>query len=267
MSLIDNLDFTTLAWLSASLTALMTAYLGVFVVLRRITFVGVALSQLAAAGVALSGLIHIPCNLGAILLMLGGVTFFAKDHRRDLPSEGLIGSAYVAAGAMAVLFIALAPHADGDMLSLLFGNVLAVTSADICLMAASLAFIIAVNALFFKQFMLTAFDPMMAQALGYNVKFWNWLFYFTVGLAIAVAIHSAGALLVFAMLIVPPLVGLCLSQRWNIVCIYSLISALLSVGLGVALSVQYDLPTSATITAVICIFLAAAMVIKRIRQA
>ena len=67
MSLIDNLDFTTLAWLSASLTALMTAYLGVFVVLRRITFVGVALSQLAAAGVALSGLIHIPCNLQPIL--------------------------------------------------------------------------------------------------------------------------------------------------------------------------------------------------------
>ncbi|MGM9999481.1 MAG: metal ABC transporter permease [Candidatus Bruticola sp.] len=263
---IDNLDFTSLALLSASLTALMTAYLGVLTVLRRITFVGVALAQLATAGIAMSGLLHIPCSLGAVILMLGGVTFFAKDHRQGLPSEGLIGSAYVAAGAAAVLFIALSPHADSDMLSLLFGNVLAVTSTDIYLMTGSLAFIVIVSALFFKQFMLTSFDPMMAQALGYNVKFWNWLFYFTVGLAIAVAIHSAGALLVFAMLIVPPLTGLCLSHRWRWVCATSLISALASVFTGVALSVRYDLPTSASITAVTCSFLVISLIIKRLRQ-
>ncbi|MGM9992982.1 MAG: metal ABC transporter permease [Candidatus Bruticola sp.] len=263
---IDNLDFTSLALLSASLTALMTAYLGVLIVLRRITFVGVALAQLATAGIAMSGWLHLPCSLGAIILMLGGVTFFAKDHRRGLPSEGLIGSAYVAAGAAAVLFIALSPHADSDMLSLLFGNVLAVTSTDIYLMIGALVFIAAMSLIFCKQFILASFDPMMAQALGYNVKFWNWLFYFTVGLAIAVAIHSAGALLVFAMLIVPPLTGLCLSCRWRWVCIASLLSALASVFLGVGLSVRYDLPTSASITAVACLFLVISMLIKRWRQ-
>ena len=120
---IDSLDFTVLALIAAALVSLMTSYIGVTVVLRRMAFAGAALAQLATAGIALSGLLGISCSLGAVLLMLLGVGFFAQqDTRQKLPSEGLIGAGYVAAGAMAVLFMALAPHTDSDMLGLLFGN-------------------------------------------------------------------------------------------------------------------------------------------------
>ncbi len=266
MSFIDTLDFTYLALIAASLTALMTSYLGVLVVLRRIAFVGVALAQLATAGIALSGLLQIPCNLGAILLMLGGVSFFAQDHQRDLPSEGLIGSTYVAAGAMAVLFIALAPHTDSDMLGLLFGNILAVSSTDIIMMLVALAFIAAMNLLFFRQFLLISFDPLMAQSLGCKVSFWNWLFYLTVGTAIAVAIHSAGMLLVFSMLIVPPLTGLALSKHWNKVWIISTATSLAAVAVGIKISIQYDLPASPTIVACSCLLFLLALGWKRLRE-
>lgn len=264
MAYIDGLDFTVLALTAASLAALMTSYLGVLVVLRRITFVGAALSQLAAAGVALSGLAEIPCTLGAVLMMVAGVGFFAQDCRRILPEDGLIGSSYAAAGAMAVLFIALAPHADSDMLGLMFGNILTAGSSDICMMAAVLLLIVILSTVFSKQFLLTAFDPMMAQAMGFNVKFWNWVFYLTIGTAIATAIHSAGALLVFSMLSVPPLTALCLSRRWNAVCLLSVLSALTAVFAGTYLSINFDLPAGASIVAVSCVLFLAALAGRRI---
>ncbi|MBQ7501395.1 metal ABC transporter permease [bacterium] len=266
LNFIDTLDFTVLAVIAASLVALMTSYLGVLVVLRRIAFVGATLAQLATAGIAMAGLLEIPCNLGAIIMMLLGVGYFAQqeNNRYRLPSEGMIGAAYVAAGAMAVLFMALAPHTDSDMLALLFGNILAVSAQDILLMASALVLITVVNILFYKQFMLTAFDPMMAQAIGYKVKFWNWLFYITLGLAIAVAIHTAGVLLVFSMLVLPPLTALTLSRRWGLVWIYSTVSSLAAVAGGVWLSIQKDLPTAASIIAVSCSLFIIALIYKKV---
>lgn len=261
----DNLDFTVLAFLAATLVSLMTSYIGVMVVLRRMAFVGATLAQLATAGIALSGLLEIPCNAGAVVMMLLGVGFFAQqDTRQHLPSEGLIGAGYVAAGALAVLFMALAPHTDSDMLGLLFGNILAVSAQDLLLMLAALLLVTAVNALFCKQFLLIAFDPMMAQALGFKVKLWNWLFYLSLGLAIAVAIHTAGVLLVFSMLVLPPLTGLALSQKWTAVWAISVLSSLLAAGGGVWLSASQDLPTGASIIAVSCGLFGLALLKKRI---
>lgn len=253
---LESLDFTTLALLSATLTALLTFYLGLLVLLRRLVFVGVTLSQLATAGIALSGLCHLPCQVGGILMMFLGVSCLAwESPHSKLPPEGAIGSWYVGAGALAVLGLALAPHSDSDLQGLLFGNILAVTNFDIYLMLGTLLVLALLNFFFYKEFWLTAFDPLMAQALGYKVRFWNWLFYLTVGLAIAVAIHSAGALLVFALLIVPPLIGLTLSRRWWRCVVYSLLSSLVSVGAGLALSLHWDLPSGATIVALACVLL------------
>ncbi|MBQ7528434.1 metal ABC transporter permease [bacterium] len=265
INFIDNLDFTVLALIAASLVSLMTSYIGVMVVLRRIAFVGATLAQLATAGIALSGLMEIPCNLGAVIMMLLGVGFFAQqDSRQRLPSEGLIAAAYVASGALAVIFIALAPHTDSDMLGLLFGNILAVSAKDLLFMLAVLLLITATNIFFYKEFLLTSFDPMMAQALGYNVKLWNWLFYLSLGLAIATAIHTAGVLLVFSMLVLPPLTGLSLSKKWNWVWINSTITSLLAVFGGVWLSINKDLPTSASIITISCALFLLALVWQKI---
>ena len=261
---IDSLDFTVLALIAAALVSLMTSYIGVTVVLRRMAFAGAALAQLATAGIALSGLLGISCSLGAVLLMLLGVGFFAQqDTRQKLPSEGLIGAGYVAAGAMAVLFMALAPHTDSDMLGLLFGNILAVSSRDLLLMLAVLLAVTLVNGLFCKQFLLIAFDPLMAQALGYRVKLWNWLFYLSLGVAIAVAIHTAGVLLVFSMLVLPPLTGLAWSKKWTAVWAVSMLSSLAAAGGGVWLSASRDLPTGASIIAVSCFLFLLSLLKKR----
>ncbi len=244
-------DFTTMALASGALVGLVCSYLGMFVVLRRIVFVGASLAQAASAGVALSALAHWPPALGAGLAILLGVGVFAHEpaHRR-LPGEAIVGAAWAAAGAAAVLLLAFAPHGETHMLDLLFGNILGVTPGDIAFLAGAFAVVAAIHVAFAKEILLVAFDPEMARTLGYRVGAWNFLFFLTLGGAIAVAIRAAGVLLVFAMLVFPPMIGLVASRRWAAACLVSALSALASVGLGVWASLRWDLPTGSAIVAV-----------------
>jgi len=244
-------DFTSLALASGTLVGLLCSYLGMFVVLRRIVFVGASLAQVASAGVALSTFMAWPPAAGAALAILLGVGVFSHEptHRR-VPSESVVGAAYAAAGAAGVLLLAFAPHGEADMLDLLFGNILGVTPREIAFLAAAFGLVALVHGVFAKEFMLVSFDPEMAQTLGYRVAAWNGLFFLTLGASIAVAIHAAGVLLVFSMLVFPPLIGLVASRRWRWACLVSSASALVSVGLGVWASLRWDLPTGAAIVAV-----------------
>lgn len=250
----ESWDFTTMALVSATLVAFICSYLGIFMVLRKITFVGIALAQLATAGIALSGLLSLPCTVGALITMLLGVSVFARDTgERKIPKEAIVGALYAMAGAAAILFTTFSPHSDADMLSLLFGNILGVTPTDIILIISTIIVVGGLHIAFSKEFLLVSFDPDMAQTLGYRTGFWNALFYLTLGVTIAVAIHAAGVLLVFGLLVFPPLTGLALSRRWGWACLISLVSALASVGSGVAASTHWDLPTGPTIIGIACL--------------
>ncbi len=248
--MIESWDFATIAWVSATLVGILASYLGVFMVLRKVTFVGIAMAQLATAGIGLSGLLEWPLLAGATLTMVLGVGALAgAPERLRFPRESLIGATYAAAGAGAILFTTFAPHADADMLGLLFGNILGVTDSDIYAILVTLIVLGLVHLIFHKEFLLVAFDPEMAGTMGYNVRGWNMLFYLTLGLAIAVSIHSAGVLLVFSLLVFPPLTGLAISHRWGSVCWLSLLTAMVAVSSGSWASVHWDLPTGATISA------------------
>ncbi len=260
-------DFTSLALASGTLVGLLCSYLGMYVVLRRIVFVGASLAQIASAGVALSTFLGWAPAAGAALAILLGVGVFSHEpaHRR-VPSESVVGAAYAAAGAAGVLLLAFAPHGEADMLDLLFGNILGVTPQEIGVLAGAFALVALVHVAFAKEFMLVSFDPEMAQTLGYRVPAWNFLFFLTLGASIAVAIHAAGVLLVFAMLVFPPMIGLLASRRWMWACLASTSAALASVGLGVWASLRWDLPTGATIVAVAFLLYLLASAVRALRR-
>ncbi|HXE72207.1 MAG TPA: metal ABC transporter permease, partial [Candidatus Nitrosotenuis sp.] len=87
-----SFSFAQMALVAGTLIGLTTAYLGLFVVLRRVVFVGASLAQLASAGVALSLFLDWPLGLGAAFTLLCGVGLFSLEGaRRRLPGEALIG--------------------------------------------------------------------------------------------------------------------------------------------------------------------------------
>lgn len=246
-------SFLQTALVASLVVGAVCAYLGVYVVLRRIVFVGAALAQVSSAGVGLALLTGRDPSLVSLLLTLGGVAAFSvrtKDRRTT--QESFIGIGYAVASALAVLFVGKSAQGEGHMLDVLSGNILTVTASEIWLMAGAGAVAIALHTLLAKQFMFSMFDSETAQASGIRSGWWDLLFFLILGVIISLAIRLAGTLLVFAFLVIPGVIGLLLSQRLGRIIAIAITTASMATVVGLYLSMTMDLPSGPAIVA--CLF-------------
>ena len=206
--------FMLQALASALVVALLCGYLSVFVVLKRIAFVGVALSQICSAGVALGLLWGFSPQAGAFAFLLAGVAFFAwsPDPRR-VPRESYIGAVYAMAGACGVLLVALNASGEARMLDLLQGDILASETSDLVWLIGVYAVLALAHVLFQKEWVLVSFDRETANTLGFPAARWDFLLFLTIGIAIALSIRAVGALLTSALLILPGATALMFCSR------------------------------------------------------
>jgi ABC-type Mn2+/Zn2+ transport system permease subunit len=244
----------------ALLIAVACAAIGVYVVLRRIVFVGAALAQLSSAGIALAvwlagigiggELTHHPVAV-SLLVTLAGAVFFGLGggQRASIPPDATIGVTYAVAAAAGILLIAKASAGDAHDI-FLQGNILGITRTDTLVLLAVTVPVLLVHLAFYKEFLFVSFDRETARTLGYRVGLWNLLLYFTLGLVIAFAMQFAGVMLVFNFLVLPAVTGLLLADGMAGIFTVSLASAVLAALVGFVLSVPFDLPTGPTIIAV-----------------
>ncbi|MCY7378557.1 MAG: metal ABC transporter permease [Gemmatimonadaceae bacterium] len=243
----------------ALVIALACSVLGVYVVLRRIVFVGAAIAQLSSAGIALAlflggmgvsaGLVGHP-TVFALAFGLAGAMFFGLGggQRAGVPPDATIGVAYAAAAAAGVLLIAKAKGGEAHDI-FLQGNILGITRADTLVLLAVSVPVLLVHVLFYKEFLFVSFDREMARTMGYRVTFWNLFLYFTLGLVIAFAMQFAGVILVFNFLVLPAVTGLLLASSMAGIFTVAVLSAVLAAGVGFSLSVPFDLPSGPAIIA------------------
>jgi len=239
--------------------ALACSVLGVYVVLRRIVFVGAALAQLSSAGIALalwlSGqgillwLAERPIAL-ALLLTIAGVLFFGSGSGRGrVPPDATIGVTYAVAAAVGILLISKAAHGEAHDI-FLQGNILGITRADTLVLVGVGIPVLLVHAVFYKEFLFVSFDRETARTLGFNVGFWNMFLYLTLGLVIAFAMQFAGVMLVFNFLVLPAVTGLLVSRTMRGTFLWSILSAVIAAVIGFSLSVPLDLPSGPAIIAI-----------------
>lgn len=244
----------------ALLIGLTCSVLGVWVVLRRIVFVGAALAQLSSAGLALALLLgglgiggeltHHPVAV-SLLLTLGGAAFFAIGHkeRAGVPPDATIGVTYAVAAAAGILLIAKAKGGEAHDI-FLQGNILGVTMSDVYVLIAVTVPVLLLHAVFHKEFLFVSFDRETARTLGYRVAAWEQLLYFTFGIVIAFAMQFAGVLLVFNYLVLPAVTGILLARSMAGIFAVSALAGVTASVVGFALSVPFDLPSGPAIIAV-----------------
>ena len=245
----------------ALLIALTCSVLGVYVVLRRIVFVGAALAELSSAGIALAlwlaGIGWAGGFAGHALVMsvvvtLAGVLFFAfgaAGGRGRIPPDATIGVTYAVATAAGILLIAKAATGEAHDI-FLQGNILGITRADLRVLLLVGVPVLLVHLVFYKELLFVSFDREMARTLGYRVRAWNLVLYLTLGLVIAFAMQFAGVMLVFNFLVLPAVTGLLLSRSMAGTFAWAVAAALLAAVVGFSLSVPFDLPTGPAIIAV-----------------
>ncbi len=258
----------------ALVIALGCSVLGVYVVLRRIVFVGAALAQLSSAGIALSlflGGFAATAVLGAhpvglaLLLTLGGAVFFGMGGKARVSPDATIGVAYAVAAAVGILLVAKATVGEAHDI-FLQGNILGMTRHDSMTLLAIVAPVLLLHAVFYKEFLFVSFDRETARTQGFNVTFWNLLLYFTLGLVIAFAMQFAGVILVFSFLVLPAVTGLLVARSMAGTFAIAIAAGIVAAVVGFAVSVPFDLPTGPAMIAVSGVLVLAGWSVRRLQR-
>lgn len=244
--------FIRTALLGTTAIGIVCAYLGVYVVLRRIVFVGATMAQISSAGIAMGILTGWSPNAWSLGLTFLAVLFFAHpSFGKRWPQDATLGVLFTISGAAAVLLVAHTARGNEEVVHLVQGNLLAMTAAEARWLALAFAGILAVHLALFKEFLYLSFDPTMAATQGYRAGRWNLAFYVLLGVGVALAIKAIGILLMFAFLVIPASLGLVVTRRLGGVFVIAMVSAAAAVYLGIGLSYRYDFPSAPMIIAVL----------------
>jgi zinc/manganese transport system permease protein len=231
------------------------AYLGVHVVERGVIFVDLSLAQIAALGTTVAYLMGNDLHSGIAYFYSLGFTFLGAaifsfsrvHHRTRIPQEAVIGIVYAVSAAIAILVMSKATQETEHLKEMLVGNILSVTWPELFKTAILYSLVGVFHFVFRHRFLLMSLNEAEAERRGWNLRFWDFLFYVSFGFVVTSSVAIAGVLLVFCFLIVPSVTAMLFSERlgprlaigWSM-------GALVSAG-GVALSYALDLPTGATI--------------------
>jgi zinc/manganese transport system permease protein len=248
------------------------SYLGLHVIAREVIFVDLSLAQMAALGSAVAILAGSqPDSTSAFLYALGATTLGAvifaltRTHERGrVPQEAIIGIVYVVASALAILVADRTPRGGEAIKDILVGSLLWVTWPAIGRLAAAYAVIGVFHWLLRRRFLTISFHPETAEAQGWNVRWWDFLFYLSFGIVITFSVPIAGVLLVFSFLVVPAAVAFQFTRRQGALAVTSWIAGVLASAAGLWFSFRYDLPTGPLIVCAFGVVLLVAYGIRRV---
>jgi zinc/manganese transport system permease protein len=183
---------------------------------------------------------------------LGAAIFaFSRMHHQQtrIPQEAVIGIVYAVSASVAILVMSKATQETEHLKEMLVGNILSVTWVELGRTAILYALVGVFHYVFRERFLLISMNEAEAERRGWNVRFWDFLFYISFGFMVTSSVAIAGVLLVFCFLIVPSVAAMLYSEKLGTrLAIGWSVGALVSAG-GVALSFFLDLPTGATIVA------------------
>ncbi|MEX1294795.1 MAG: zinc ABC transporter permease AztB [Candidatus Limnocylindrales bacterium] len=246
-----NNAFMTRALLAGVVVSIACAVVGTFVVLRGLAFIGDALAHGVLPGIAAAILLGLPGMLGAAvgaLVMIGGVSLVQRRSR--LSSDTAIGLLFVAMLALGVVIISASDAFQGDLVAILFGQILGTSWEQIAIMVGATALVIGVSAVAARPFMLLSFDPEQADVAGYPSRRFHMLMLLLVALTVVVAFQTVGTLLVFGMLLAPAAAGALMARRIGTMMAIAAVIGSVSTYLGLLISYWFDYAAGATIVLV-----------------
>jgi ABC-type Mn2+/Zn2+ transport system permease subunit len=236
---------------------------GVFLVMRRLVFMGVTLPQISSTGVAIalslplwfgfhlsdhgSHSAHAFAFVGSITFSLTAILVLALLERRGRGQpEGRLGTGYVVAGALNILLLAKNPYGEIGWLDLMKGEVITISNFDLLVTAITLMLVIATLGFLYKELLLVSFDRVMAITLGKKVIFWDVLLYLLIGLTVSMAVLSVGPLIAFGFLLIPALTAHLFARNMRqFLTLASLIGGAVAFW-GFWTAYQYDVPVGPT---------------------
>lgn len=236
------------------IAATVCGAVSVFVVLRRTGFAAHALGHMSLTGAAGAALIGLPAMFGQLILngiaaAIMGV-MGEKIKKNDL-AVGVVLTFVLGLGAY-FLFLFQNNYA-GSVMSILFGNIFAVSSHQLWQMLVLAVIVLLVLAFVSRPLIFSSLDPAVAAAKNTPLRGLSVVFFLLLAITVTMACQVVGVLLVFVLLIIPGAIGMQWGESIYRIMALSIISANLAVIIALMISYQYNLPASFCITMLLCV--------------
>lgn len=242
--------FLQKALFTSIMVGIICGVIGCFIVLRGMALMGDAISHAVLPGVAISYMLGINYFYGAVLagiLTALGIGVVSQSSR--IKSDSSIGIVFSAFFALGIILIAKAQSAT-DLTQILFGNVLAVKSSDMWMTLIIGAIVLLVVAVFYKELLISSFDPTMSAAYGLPIRLIHYGLMLLLTMVTVASLQTVGVILVVSLLITPASTAYLLTNRLSIMIILASTFGAISAVVGLYFSFIYNLSSGAVIVLV-----------------
>jgi len=254
------------AYEAGTIVAIVAGIVGYFVVLRRSSFAAHSLSHIGFAGAAGAALIGISPVYGLLLFTTVGGSSMAvlspKASYRDIS----IGTVLAFMLGLGVLFISLYTGYATAAYSILFGEILGISSSDVLLTFVAGLAILAAVAIVYRPLLFASLDEDVAEAKGLPTFILGIVFMLLVAVATSIAVQVVGVLLIFSLMVTPAAIAQQLAKRPKQVIMISVAVALLTTWLGLFVAFYEPYPVSFFITSIVFVFYLLARLSNRIMK-
>lgn len=257
-------SFVQNALIAGLLISLIAGIIGSLVVVNKITFLTGGIAHSSYGGIGLAIYLGLPVLFGATVfalisaIIIAFLTIYNKNR-----ADSIIGIMWAFGMAIGIIFIDLTPGYNVDLMSYLFGSIIAVSSEDIYYLSILNILIISIIVVFYKQILAVSYDSEYASLRGINVKIFYTLILILASLCVVSAIKAVGLILVIALLTIPTFLAEVFASRLSTMMVLSSIFAMIFTTLGLIISYLYDISSGASIIVVAVLCLGLVKVFKR----
>ncbi|MGY3766437.1 metal ABC transporter permease [Vagococcus vulneris] len=257
---LQQYDFLQNALITSMMVGAVSGVIGSFIILRGMSLMGDAISHAVLPGVAVSYIVGANFIIGASIfgLLAAGLIGFVtqKSKLKNDTAIGIVFSSFFALGIILITFA----QSSTDLYHILFGNVLAVRPSDMYTTLAVAIAVLLFILLFYKELLVSSFDPVMAQAYGLKVQVIHYSLMFFLTLVAVTSLQTVGTVLVVAMLITPAATAFLLTDNLKIMIGIASFIGVISAVIGLFFSYSYNLASGATIVLTTAFFFIVAFI-------
>ncbi len=249
------------------LVSIACGIIGTYVVINRIVFLSGGIAHAAYGGIGLGYLLGINPVIGAIAFSILASLGMGMVHRKTRErSDTIIGVMWAIGMAMGIIFLDISPGYKADLMSYLFGSILAVPASDLIIMLVLNGIILVLVGLYYKQLQAISFDETFAFVVNVPVDRLYLMLVSLIGLTVVMTMRIVGLIMVIALLTMPPAIaGLFVKDMKHMMLLSSLLSILFTF-LGLLLSFYLNLTSGATIIIIAGAAYLISILIQQFRQ-
>ena len=248
-------EFIQRALVASVTIGISCGLIGTYIMLRRMSLIGDALAHAVLPGVVVSFMVagksEIALFVGAVISGILTVLLIGFVNRNSrIKEDTSIGIIFTGAFALGILLVSQLKQVHIDLSSYLFGDVLGVSTGDITLSLIIMIVIITCIIVFYKQLLITSFDPTMAMTIGISTTLVHYMLMTLLSMSIVAGLQSVGVILIIAMLITPPATAYLLSDSLKKILILSALIGTIASAAGLYLSYHFNFASGASIVLV-----------------